>query len=225
MRTGLFAAGYAAIAMSFTLHAPLSAQEAGDFQVKLFGTMVDPDGAIDDVELDAIGLPAGTDTRADTNYVPTIAAEYFVSPNISLETICCVTQHDVVGTGPLAGAGLVANANIVPATISVKFHPLPNAAIRPYVGVGPTYFIFIDEQPGAATRALGATRQHLSDELGFALQAGVDIPLGERFGLSIDAKRYFVSTTARWFAGNTEVLRTRHELDPWVVSAGVSFRF
>jgi outer membrane protein len=217
---------FALSALALLAAVPAAAQSAGDIRVRVAGTMVDPDGGIEDVELDAIGLPAGTDTRADTNYVPTVAIEYFVSPNISLETICCVTQHDVVGTGPLAGAGLVSNANIVPATLTVRYHPLPGAAVSPYVGVGPTYFIFIDERPGAATRALGATRQTLSDELGFALQAGVDVPVGERLGLNIDAKRYFVSTTARWFtATGTQVLRTQHELDPWVVSVGLSYRF
>lgn len=225
MNTPFAARLMAACALATLSPSLAQAQEAGDIQLRVFGTMVDPDGAIEDVEIDSIGLPAGTDTRADTNYVPTIAVEYFVSPHISVETICCVTQHDVVGTGPLSGAGLVSNANIVPATLTLKYHPLANAAVRPYVGVGPTYFLFIDERPGAATRALGATRQQLSNAFGFAVQAGVDVPINARLGLSVDAKRYFVSTTARWFAGQAQVLRTRHQLDPWVISAGVSVRF
>lgn len=217
----------AAITAGCSVSSAANAQSAGDVQVKLLATMVDPDGSIDRVELDGIGLPAGTNTRADTSYVPTIAVEYFVTRNLSLETICCVTQHDVVGTGPLAGAGLVSNANIVPATLTVKYHPLRGAAISPYIGAGPTYFLFIDERAGPATRALGATRNHLSDEFGFALQAGVDVPINDRgLAISIDAKRYFVSTTARWFVANgTEVLRTRHDLDPWVVSVGLAMRF
>lgn len=208
-------------------YVPACAQSAGDVQVKLLATMVDPDGSIDRVELDGIGLPVGTNTRGDTSYVPTLAVAYFVTPNLSLETICCVTQHDVVGTGPLAGAGLVSNANIVPATVTVKYHPLRGAAISPYIGAGPTYFLFIDERSGAATRALGATRNRMSNEFGIALQAGVDVPINDRgLAFSIDAKRYFVSTTARWFLANgTEVLRTRHDLNPWVVSMGLAMRF
>ncbi len=45
------------------------------------------------------------------------------------------------------------------------------------------------------------------------------------FGLSFDAKKYFVSTTARWYAGSTLAIETEHKLDPWVLSAGVSVRF
>lgn len=203
-----------------------AAAKAGDVQVKLVATYVAPDGKIKDVKLDLIGLPAGTQTKADDNVVPTIAIEYFVADNISLETIAGVTQHDVVGRGGLAGAGLVSNANIVPATLTVKYHFGKEGGIQPYVGAGPSYFIFIDEKPGATAKALGATRQKMGDSLGFALQAGIDIPVNQNgLAVTVDAKRYFMRSTARWFAGTTEVLRTRHQLDPWVISAGVAYRF
>ena len=203
-----------------------AAAKAGDVQIKLVATYVAPDGKIKDVKLDLIGLPAGTQTKADDNVVPTIAIEYFVADNISLETIAGVTQHDVVGRGGLAGAGLVSNANIVPATLTVKYHFGKEGGIQPYVGGGPSYFIFIDEKPGATAKALGATRQKMGDSLGFALQAGIDIPVNQNgLAVTVDAKRYFMRSTARWFAGTTEVLRTRHQLDPWVISAGVAYRF
>lgn len=217
----------AAAAAAFVVGGTASAGSGdGKIQVKAMATLVAPDGKITSVELDSIGLPAGTQTKADDNFVPTIAAEYFFTPNISLETICCITQHDVTGTGPLDGAGLVSNANIIPATLTAKYHLVTGSGFKPYVGAGPTYFIFIDEKPGATTQALGATRQKMNDKVGFALQAGFDLPLNEQgLGLSVDAKRYFVNTTARWFAGPTEVLRTRHRIDPWVISAGLAYRF
>lgn len=202
------------------------AAKSGDVQVKILATLVAPDGKLKDVKLDAIGLPAGVQTKADDNVIPTIAIEYFVADHISIETIAGVTQHDVVGRGPLAGAGLVSDAKIVPATLTLKYHFGKDGGIQPYVGAGPSYFIFIDEKPGAGAVALGATRQKMNDTLGLALQAGVDIPVNDK-GLSVtlDAKRYFLRPTARWFAGETEVLRTRHKLDPWVISAGVGYRF
>ena len=203
---------------------PAFAQEAGDIQVKVLATAVLPDGKITDVAL--LGpLPATTQTAANDNIVPTVAIEYFFSPNISLETICCVTQHDVdIVAGPLAGAEAVSNARVIPATFTLKYHLNPGG-ISPYVGAGPTYFLWINDAPGADTIPLGVTGQSLSNELGFALQAGVDVPVGENMLVSLDAKRYFVDTTARWFAGATTVIETTHALDPWVLSAGVGFRF
>jgi len=98
--------------------------------------------------------------------------------------------------------------------------------VRPYVGAGPSYFIFISDKPGAAAVTAGADGFKLDDHIGFALQAGVDIPLGpDGFALSLDAKRYFLTTTAHWYAGSTEVISTDHKLDPWVLSAGVGYRF
>lgn len=203
-----------------------AAAKSGDIQFKLLGTYVAPDGKISDVKIDGIGLPAGTQSKANDNITPTIAIEYFISDNISLETIAGVTQHDVDGRGALAGAELVADAKIVPATLTIKYHFGQDGGVKPYIGAGPSYFIFIDEKPGATTRTLGATRQQMNDKLGLALQAGIDVPVNDK-GLSVtlDAKRYFLRPTARWFAGNTEVLRTRHKLDPWVISAGVGLRF
>jgi outer membrane protein len=200
----------------------------GKLQIKVLGSGVLPDGKITKVLVDP-GLPVGTDTKANDNWVPTLAIEYFVSPQVSVETICCLTQHDVDAVSPaaLAGGELVADAKILPATVTLKYH-FTESGIRPYVGAGPTWFLFIDEKPGAAAvTLLQATKQKLDNRVGVVLQAGIDVPLNDKgFGISFDAKRYFLSTTAHWYnAAGTQVLSTRHKLDPWVVSGGVAYRF
>jgi outer membrane protein len=211
---------------SAMLAQPALAAADGKLQIKVLGTAVLPDGKIEKVKKDLVGLPAGTQTKANDNVVPTVAIEYFFTPNVSLETICCLTQHDVDGTTGLPGAELVSDAQIIPATFTLKYHPMPEGPIRPYIGAGPTYFLFIKDKPGAAARALGANGFKLDDAFGVALQAGVDVPVNySGMVVSLDAKKYFVSTDAHWFVGNTEVIRTKHKLDPWVLSAGVGFRF
>lgn len=203
-----------------------SAAESGKFQIKALATRVAVDGAITKVNIDQLRLPAGSDTLAKDAWVPTVAAEYFFSPRVSVETICCVTQHDVRGAGPLNGAALVDNAEVIPATVTLKYHMPLTGGVKPYVGAGPAYFMVFGESVGASARALGATKVGLSSELGVALQAGVDIPLpGKAVGLSVDLKRYYVDTTAQFRAGDRVVLETKHKLDPWVASAGVTWRF
>ena len=216
------------VAVLALLASPGLAQDdrAGDVQIKLLGTAVLPDGKITDLSVDP-GLPIGTQTKANDNYVPTVAIEYFFSNNVSVETICCLTQHDVDGTTGLPGAELVSNARLIPATFTAKYH-FDAGAAKPYLGVGATYFLWVSDKPGAATTPapFNITDTDFSDEFGFVLQAGIDIPVSDKgFGLTLDAKRYFVDTTARWFAGDTLVIETEHKLDPWVVSAGVSYRF
>lgn len=220
------ALGGAAMMLAAT---PAMAQDddrTGDIQVKLLATAVLPDGKITDINVNLPGLPASLQTKANDNVTPTIAIEYFVTNNISIETIAGMTQHDVDTTAGLpAGAELVSNAKLIPATVTAKYH-FDLGGLKPYVGAGPAYFLWVSDDPGAATLPLGVTETNLSNELGLALQAGFDLPVNDKgLGISVDVKRYFIDTTARWFVGNTLAIETEHKLDPWVISAGLSYRF
>lgn len=218
----------AALAAATTHASPALAGDAeGKVQVKVLATGVLPDGKITALENNAIGLPVGSQTFANDNVVPTVAIEYFATPNFSIETICCLTKHRVDGTGAIPGTQIVDHAMILPATVTLKYHLNAGGGIKPYVGVGPSVFFFIDEKPAATTATLGGARLKLDSHVGFALQAGVDIPLGDGgFGISLDGKRYVMNTRLHVFnAAGTEVLTTKHKLDPWVVSGGVTYRF
>lgn len=222
--------GGAALALLATPAMAQGGTRAGDIQVKLLGTYVAPDGAITDINVNLTGLPASTNTKANDNVVPTLAMEYFVTKNISIETIAGTTQHDVDATAGLpVGAELVSDALLLPATVTAKYHfdlGPELGDVKPYVGAGAAYFIWLKDDPGAATLPLGVSETDLSDEFGLALQAGFDMPLNDKgFGLSVDVKRYFIDTTARWFIGNTLAIETEHKLDPWVISTGISYKF
>jgi outer membrane protein len=219
----------ACVAVAAVACTPAMAQASeGKVQIKLMATGVLPDGKISEVKSASITLPAGTDTAASDNWVPTAAVEYFFNNSVSVETICCTTAHHVDGAGAISGVEkLLDDVLIVPATVTLKYH-LNAGGIKPYVGAGPSYFWVLDSKVGTGgTAALGAASAKLKSKVGFALQAGVDIPLtANGLGLSFDAKRYFVRPTAEFYnAAGATVLSTRHELDPWVVSGGVSFRF
>ena len=215
-----------AFSLAAATAAPAAAQEAGDIQIRGFATAILPDGEITDVNVDAIGLPATSQTSVTDSFAPTIAAEYFVSRNFSIETICCIVGADVEGAGALAGTDLIDGVAILPATVTAKFHLPTESGIKPYVGGGVAHFFIFDEGVGADAAALGATDVSLSDEFGFVLQAGIDIPINDNgLMLSLDAKRYFIDTTATFTAGNTVALQTEHSLDPWVIGAGLGVRF
>ncbi len=199
----------------------------GNIQIKVLGTAVLPNGELKDVNVDLIGLPPGSQTKVNDNVVPTLAAEYFFNKNVSVETICCFTQHHASGTGTLAGAELIDHILILPATLTVKYHIDAGAGIKPYIGAGPSVFFIFGEKPGATAEALGADTVKMSNEFGFVLQAGVDIPINDSgMGISLDAKRYWIRPSASFYtAGGVKALETEHKLDPWVLSGGVYFRF
>lgn len=224
MRKATLLAGMAAASL---VSAPALARDGeGPWQVKLLGTGVLPSGKIGKTGTDLIGLPPGSQTKANDNVVPTAAIEYYATPAISVETICCLTQHHVNGAGPLAGLRIVDHVLILPATVTLKYH-LNAGPVRSYVGIGPSLFMIFGEKPGAAARTLGAAKMRMSEELGVAVQGGVDIPVNDKgMGISLDAKKYFIDTTLHVkTAAGAEVLTTKHKLDPWVVSGGVYFRF
>ncbi|MEQ1498598.1 MAG: OmpW family outer membrane protein [Novosphingobium sp.] len=208
---------------------PALAGADGKIEIKLLATGVLPDGKIDriNVAAPAVATALGTTpgTVADDNVVPTLAIEYYMSPTVSIETICCFTQHHVTGTGSIAGANIANHVLILPATVTFKLHA-DLGPIKPYVGAGPSMFFYFDEKPGTVPVSLGATSLKMDNKLGFAVQAGFDVPVSNSgMGISFDAKKYFMKTTTHFYAGTTEVLSTDHKLDPWVLSGGVYFRF
>jgi len=206
----------------------------GKWQIKVLGTGVLPDGKISKIKsvdttttLGGAAAALGPQTKANDNVVPTLAIEYYATPNVSVETICCFTQHHVDATSPaaLAGAHLVRHVMILPATVTVKYHA-DAGPIKPYIGAGPAMFLVFGEKPGADAALLGTTRVKMSNSIGAAVQAGVDIPVNQSgMGVSLDAKRYFMRPTAKFYEGSTLSLATKHKLDPWVLSAGVYLRF
>ena len=201
----------------------------GKIQVKLLATGVLPNGEVRAASGPAAGLLTGSNLKANDNVVPTLAVEYFVKPNVSVETICCFTSHHVTATGALAGAGILDNVMILPATVTLKYH-LPLGPVKPYVGVGPSAFFFLKNRPaadliGASSGAVATSS--MKAQVGVALQAGVDVPVTNTgISLTLDAKRYFMRPTARFYdAAGAELLAARVKLDPWVVSGGVAYRF
>lgn len=223
---GFLAAATAVAALPGAAHA---GNPEGKLQVKLQATGVLPDGKLSKVSYVEPGfaslLPDDPDTRASDNVVPTLAIEYFMSPNLSVETYCCVTKHKVTGTSGLAGAQIVDDIYLIPATVTLKYH-FTEGPFKPYAGVGPTYFLYVKDKAGPTAQDLGIAKVDIDDEFGFVLQAGVDFRLNDNgLGLSLDAKKYFIDATAHYYdASGTELLTTNHELDPWVVSLGLAYR-
>jgi len=205
--------------------------QAGSFQVKLLATAVLPAGHVSSIPNDTAKLVSGglvTGTSANNNYVPTIAAEYFVTKNISIETIAGVTAHHVSATsGALAGNRLVTNIQIVPATFTAKYHftgIIPG--VVPYIGAGPSVFLILADRPSDFVLANTAiTRTKLTTEPNVAVQAGFDAPITRNISFTFDAKKYFNKTTAHFWAGSTQVEAVRVNLIPWVISTGVAYRF
>jgi outer membrane protein len=210
------------LAATMALAAPAMAAEAGDWLVRMRAIGVLPTDESDGITPD---LTAGK-LEAQPAVVPELDFTYMATENIGFELILATTPHDVEGRGSIAGLGKVADTWLLPPTLLVQWHFLPNSRFNPYVGAGINYTITYGED---ATRSLetalgGPTKVELDNSVGWAVQAGMDVSLDEHWFLNIDAKYIDMSVDARIKTGGT-TRKDNVDINPVIVGAGIGYRF
>ena len=102
---------------------------------------------------------------------------------------------------------------------------MPRSTVRPYVGAGINYTIFWNEKASPALEAaVGRTRVHMKDSVGWAAQAGIDIDLSRKVFLNLDVKYIDIDTTARLDTAAAGTQRVRLNVDPLVFGVGLGLR-
>jgi len=128
-------------------------------------------------------------------------------------------------TGPLAGLGKVVSTWVLPPTLTAQYHFAPEASVRPYVGAGVNLTLFYNEDAKTSlNNAIGATKVSMKSDVGYALQAGVDIDLTDKVFLNLDVKYIDINTSAKLTTGAL-VNRVAIDLDPVVAGIGFGMRF
>lgn len=208
----------AGLALSATGGAALAGSETGNFMVRVQGTVVDPDSS---ASVRAGGVPlAGADAEVSTEVIPTATLTYFFNRNLAIELFCCFAQFDAKGKGAIAGTDL-GDFWVFPPALTLQYHFDSVGGWKPYVGAGVQYIHFFNE--GRSTLP-GSPGIDLDDALGFTLQAGVDIPIGGGWYLNADVKKTWIETDASWDS-NIGRITADVDIDPWIFSLGVGYRF
>ncbi len=185
-------------------------KQAGDWLVRGRVTGVVPmDGGT--VENRTTGADTGLDVSDISNTViPELDFSYFITKNIAAELVLGTTPHKVKATGGID----MGDVWLLPPTLTLQYHPLPDSRVSPYVGAGVNYTIFYGEGGGLAGF-------DVKNDVGFALQAGVDYAISGPWSLNLDVKKIFLRPEAV-----TSTLRVDNvRIDPWLVSVGVGYRF
>lgn len=204
----------AALVAGMALSSPAYAADFDHWQVKLGVSGVLPNES-------ASISPIGGDVRISNEYVPSAQIEYFFTPQISVELLCCVARHDVRAVNTAAGPVDLGHVTHFPPTITAKYHWTDFGAIEPYVGAGVNYTHFFNASlPSGGP----VTDIHYGDSWGPALQAGVDYRLSEHWGVNFDVRRIWIHSNVRMHAGATAIT-AKTDVDPWVVTTAVSYRF
>lgn len=127
----------------------------------------------------------------------------------------------VTATGTAAPLGQLGEVRYGPLVFAGQYRFGDSRSVQPYVGAGAVYFMVMESKDGSLQGFDAESRW------GSVLQAGVEVPLGERYGLFFDVKKMFLKTTAAAtvpaFGGAPATARVT--LDPLVLNAGLTWRF
>ncbi len=195
----------------------------GDILLRVRGIMVAPN------EKSGSILPAfpGERVSVDNSIMPEVDITYMATDHIGFELIAATTKHSASGrTGTTGGIGKLASTWVLPPTLTVQYHPVVDGHVRPYVGAGLNYTLFYAEDASAGLEAaVGKTKVHMSDSVGWAGQIGVDIDLNDRIFLNLDVKYIDIDTKTRLATTAAGTQRVKLALDPLVFGVGVGMRF
>lgn len=180
----------------------------------------------------AVTNPAlGPNLAITSSVVPELDITYFFTRNIAVELILGVTPHAVSPRAGLAAAlgttAKIADAWLLPPTLMLQYHFTDFGAFKPYLGVGLNYTFFFSTRPQGALVALGYDRFSIASSGGLALQAGFDYMIDRHWGLNVDVKKIFLRSNFRYSdsTGINPAITGRATIDPWLISAGVTYRF
>lgn len=195
--------------------APAFAKDLGDsylskerFQVRLrvINVLADGDGTVKE---------NGLETDVEAQITPEVDITYFITENIAAELIAATSEHRIQ-----AGAFDVGDAWILPPTLTLQYHFTPDNKFSPYVGAGLNYSLFYGEDSGAAFNDLD-----VDGGVGYAVQAGFDYWIDDHWGVNLDAKYINLDIDVDVNLGATALNADNVDLDPFIIGAGISYRF
>lgn len=163
-------------------------------------------------------LIPGAKVGVSNSVVPELDITYFFTPNIAAELILGTTPHTAKGKGAIAGLGTLGKAWLLPPTLTLQYHFTNFGAFKPYIGAGVNLTLFYGEEHGALNRF------RINTAAGLALQVGFDYMLTKNWGFNLDVKKLYLRTDAKGVLAGAPIKAKMH-LDPWLIGAGVTYKF
>ncbi len=175
----------------------VDAQVEHPWLIRARGVVVAPNASSDNLNLDV-----------NANATVEVDISRYLSRNLSVELILATTGHEV-----MSGSTSLGMANVLPPTLLLQFRPMATG-VSPYVGAGGNFSYFY-------SKSGGLNDLDLSSSLGWAVQGGVDVPLGGRGVFNIDGKYVHMTTDVK--SDGTKLAHLK--INPLVIGAGFGYRF
>ncbi|MCX2981893.1 hypothetical protein EYC98_13605 [Halieaceae bacterium IMCC14734] len=213
----------------------ISFADQGDWIIRVGAAMVDPDASSDPIDIAGLVTLDGVDVDSDTQLG--ITGTYMFRDKWGVSLLAATPfEHDISISNTDLAAG---STKHLPPTLTLQWYPRGgNDGWQPYLGLGINYTGFFDEEVDPELEAaLGVITEpvtgvtdpvpaslSLNNSWGVALQAGIDIPLNDRWALN--AGLWWIDIDTKATIG-TELgdVKFDVELDPWVYMIGVAYTF
>ncbi len=170
-----------------------------------------------------VNVSVGNNTQLGLNFA------YFITDNINIEVLAATPfKHDAdFGVpNPLGTGNQLAEVTHLPPTLSVNYYfNTGDNAFKPYVGVGLNYTIFFDEKFTSQNDAIGLQDLSLDNSFGLAAQLGADYMLDEKWFVNTSIRWIDIDTQASFNLNGTQGSIESVEIDPWVYTVAVGYRF
>jgi outer membrane protein len=148
---------------------------------------------------------------------PEVDISYFFSPNLAAELVLTYPQKQRLHSS-VVGAE-IGTFKHLPPTLTLQYHVTGLSGFRPYVGAGLNYTNLSSVHFRSNVDALKLGVKHSS--VGWAVQAGVDVPVGGGWLVNVDLKKVQIDTTV-YSAGKSV---GKFKVDPVLASVGIGKRF
>jgi outer membrane protein len=167
------------------------------------------------------------DLESDTQ--ATAGITYMITDRWALDLpLSAGFKHDLVGAGALAGVGRLAEVKLLPISLMLQWRfGEADAALRPYLGLGPTYARFYGSRSTAALSAITGgsparpTTLEIESKWTASVQLGAAWRVAPRWQIDAAVSHTPLKTEGRLSTGQTLALK----LDPLSLSLGLAYRF
>ena len=194
------------LALALCAAVPATAIEPGTWLVKFGAYNVDPKSDNGSVAGGAI------DVEVDDALAPALMFEYFVAQNLGIEVLAGYYSHDIEGNGSEIGS-----VDHIPPTVSLQYHFNGEGTVSPFVGVGLNYTMFLSEDTSGP---IAGADLELDDSVGYALHAGVDFKVNDKWSIGVDAR--YIDIDSDVSLNGAEIGTV--EIDPIVLGVYASIR-
>ncbi len=213
MKSAITTAATVLIAAGAAAPAAIAQDSDWMFRVRALSVMPDESATI---------TPIGGAVDISTSLVPEFDITYFLTDHLALELILGVTPHDVKAVDTALGEVDLGDVWLLPPTLTLQYHFNPGEQIRPYAGAGVNFTHFFNSSLPSGS-PLASIKYGSST--GFALQAGVDYQINERWFVNFDVKKIWINTDVTIDAGGLGQVRADVDINPWVFGIGFGWRY